>query len=345
MMQLQNALRRPWLWFTLGCSLLWGCTEQEAPSLTPHGIENPLILQRADPWVYQDESGHFFFTSSVPEFNRIELRQGDSLQALQSASPEIIWRKKTNGPMSANIWAPELHRIDKSWYLYFSAGSQERPFDIRLYALRNDADNPLQGTWQEAEQIKTRHDTFALDATTFEQAGTHYLVWSQKDPEDLQPASLHIARLSDPVTLEGPEVLIGRPEFTWEQQGIPANQGASVIKRGNRIFIFYTASATDHRSAIGVLWAEADADLLNPQSWHKLPEPVLATNETHGRLGPGHPSVIQHRPSGDTLIFYHSRDYKHLHGGELEDPNRHTRVRRVQWDEQGMPVLRSELPD
>ncbi len=330
---------------TLGLLLTLGGCSKEEPSLAPDGIENPLVLQRADPWVHQAGPEAFYFTSTVPEFNRIELRFSTTLAGLGEASPKVIWRKKAKGPMSANIWAPELHRIDNVWYIYFSAGRQDRTYDIRLYALRNEAENPMEGEWQEAGQIETRDNTFALDATTFEHQGTRYLVWSQKDPEDLQPASLHISRLDDPTTISGPEVLIGRPEFDWEKRGIPANQGASVIKQNGRIFIFYTASATDHRSAIGLLWADEDADLLQPEAWHKHPEPVLATSEPHNRLGPGHASVIRLQGSDKAVMLYHSREYQDLHGGELEDPNRHTRARQLNWDNDGMPALRSDLSD
>lgn len=342
----RHAAARPrqWLALSLVLVLFWGCSDQDS-SFAPTDIENPLVLQRADPWVYQAASDVFFFTSTVPEFNRIELRQSASIADLGKATPTVIWRKKASGPMSANIWAPELHRINGSWYIYFSAGSLDRPYDIRLYALKNDAESPMKGKWLEVGQIETQHDTFALDATTFEHRDARYLVWSQKDPEDLQPASLHIARLANPIDITGPEVLIGRPEFDWEKRGIPANQAASIVKHDGRIFIFYTASATDHRSAIGLMWADANADLLQPEAWNKLPNPVLATNEQHNRLGPGHPSVIQLQPSGETIMFYHSREYLDLHGDELEDPNRHTRARQVHWDQDGMPVLRSDLSD
>lgn len=340
----RQAVLRSWLALSILLVLLCGCSGKE-PSFAPTGIENPLVLQRADPWVYPAGPDVFFFTSTVPEFNRIELRQSASIAGLGEATPTVIWRKKASGPMSANIWAPELHRIDGSWYIYFSAGSLDRPYDIRLYALKNAAENPMEGEWQEVGQIETKYDTFALDGTTFAHRSARYLVWSQKDPQDLQPASLHISTLDSPVDITGPEVLIGRPEFDWEKRGIPANQAASVIKHDGRIFIFYTASATDHRSAIGLMWADANADLLQPDAWSKHPEPVLATNEQHNRLGPGHPSVIQFQESDETIMFYHSREYRDLHGDELEDPNRHTRARQVRWDEDGMPTLRSDLSD
>jgi hypothetical protein len=54
--------------------------------------------------------------------------------------------------MSRNIWAPEMHFIDGKWYLYFTAGRADAPFDIRLYVLENAAANPLEGQWSERGQ-------------------------------------------------------------------------------------------------------------------------------------------------------------------------------------------------
>ena len=54
---------------------------------------NPLILQRADPWIYKAVDGHYYFTASVPAYDRIELRSADSLAGLASAEPRTIWRR------------------------------------------------------------------------------------------------------------------------------------------------------------------------------------------------------------------------------------------------------------
>ena len=34
----------------------------------------PFIVQRADPYVYKHEDGTYWFTASVPEYDRIVLR-------------------------------------------------------------------------------------------------------------------------------------------------------------------------------------------------------------------------------------------------------------------------------
>ena len=38
-------------------------------------IVKPIILQRADPWIYKHTDGYYYFTASVPEYDRIEIRR------------------------------------------------------------------------------------------------------------------------------------------------------------------------------------------------------------------------------------------------------------------------------
>lgn len=333
-------VKSAWL---LVLTLMVACSEQESDKGLHY--ENPVVKQRADPWVYRTDEGDYYFTATVPEFNRIELRSASSLNELSQATPKVIWRKAWQGPMSANVWAPKLHHFDGAWYIYFAAGTAGGNYDVRPYVLSNQSDNPMQGEWREEGRIHTEHDAFALDASTFEHRGQRFLLWSQKDPDDERPPSLHISAMSDPTTLSGPEVMIAEPEYEWEQQGLPANQGSNVLFRQGRVFVTYTASATDHRSAIGLLWADAEADLLDPNSWNKLKDPVFTTQSTLNRQGPGHASFTKAEDGETDVMLYHSREYRDLHGGELADPNRHTRARVLEWDAQGMPVFNSNRGD
>lgn len=37
------------------------------------------------------------------------------------------------------------------------------------------------------------------------------------------------------------------------------------------------------------------------------------------------------------MLVYHARNYTEIEGDPLYDPNRHTRLKHVRWDENGMP--------
>ena len=301
---------------------------------------NPLIEQRADPWVYKHTDGYYYFTASVPEYDRIEVRRADTIEGLSLAEPVVAWRKYDTGPLSANIWAPEIHFIDGKWYIYFAAArtteTKDGLFDHRMYVLENESANPLEGQWTEKGQVKTAWESFALDATTFEHRGARYYVWAQKDPDIPGNSNLYISEMSNAWTLTGPQTMIATPEHDWEVIGFSVNEGPAVLKRNGRIFITFSASATDFNYCMGLLWADEHADLLDASSWVKEPEPVFRTSEETGQYGPGHNSFTVNEEGEDVLI-YHARNYKEISGDPLYDPNRHTRAQVFHWKEDGTP--------
>ena len=142
----------------------------------------PLILQRADPCILLGEDGFYYFTASVPEFDRIELRRAETVEGLAHAQPAVIWRKHESGPMSRYIWAPEIHRIGGEWVVYFAATGHEPDgngvFDHRIFALSNSSENPMEGSFMERGQIDTGMESFCLDASSFTCGGKRYFVWA-----------------------------------------------------------------------------------------------------------------------------------------------------------------------
>jgi GH43 family beta-xylosidase len=317
--------------------------------MTEFNVNNPLIEQRADPWIYKHTDGYYYFTASVPEYDRIELRRATSIQGLTDADPKIIWVKHETGLMSANIWAPEIHFIDGKWYVYFAAArtseTKDGLFDHRMFVLENSSANPLEGDWIEKGQVKTKWESFALDATTFEHKGIRYYVWAQKDPEIVGNSNLYISEMENPWTLKGEQVCITTPEYEWEKIGFLVNEGAAVLKRNGRIFISFSASATDFNYCMGLLTADEDSNLLDPRSWNKSTEPVFTTNEETGQYGPGHNSFTVSEDGSQDIIVYHARNYKEIEGDPLYDPNRHTRVQAIVWNEDGTPNFGVPVPD
>ncbi|WP_426448025.1 family 43 glycosylhydrolase [Paenibacillus sp. S-38] len=317
--------------------------------ITSYKLRNPLIEQRADPWIYKHTDGFYYFTASVPEYDRLEIRRSETIEGLASAEPAVVWRKYDTGPMSANIWAPEIHYVQGKWYIYFAAAKTtetvEGLFDHRMFVLECDAENPLEGEWIEKGQLKTDWESFSLDATSFEHNGTQYLVWAQRDPEIPGNSNLYIAAMSNPWTIIGPQVMLTKPEYDWEVIGFLVNEGAAVIKKNGKIFISYSASATDHHYCMGLLSASETADLLDPASWTKSPVPVFVTSEENGQYGPGHNSFTVAEDGVTDLLVFHARSYKEIVGDPLYDPNRHTRVQVLEWNADGTPSFGVPLPD
>lgn len=252
----------------------------ERSATTGLTTRSPLVEQRADPFITRPVEGMYYLTGSVPAYDRIVVRGATTLDGLAQARERTIWRRPASGRMGGHIWAPELHRIDGRWYVYFAAGDADDVFRVRMYVLESAADDPRENAWQPPRRITTGWDTFSLDATTFEHRGRRYFVWAQSEP------------------------------------GIATNSNLYCI---------------------GLLTADARADLIDPASWSKSPRPVFTTNENTRQYGPEHNSFTVAEDGTTDVLVYHARDYRDITGDPLYDPNRHARLQRLHWNENGTP--------
>ncbi|KFF31561.1 family 43 glycosylhydrolase [Bifidobacterium bombi] len=310
--------------------------------------ENPIVLQRADPWVLKD-GDTYYFTSSDPRYDTIGIRSAKRIDDLQKAPEVTIWHRHDSGPMSKYIWAPELHKVSGKWYIYFAAAQTD--FEAsglpthRMYVLENADADPMSGNWTEKGRIETPIDSFSLDATTEVIDGVQYLVWAQKDPAIEGNSNLYIARMSDPWTLASEPVMLSRPEYDWECIDFLVNEGPAFLLHADKVFLTYSASGTGVPYAVGLLTASRGSDLLDPASWTKSPVPVFKTCQANGQYGPGHNSFTKSEDGQQDLMVYHARNYTHIEGDPLFDPNRHARVGVVNWKADGTPDFGVPQPD
>ena len=65
-------------------------------------FKNPILPQRADPSCMLHADGFYYFTATVPEYDRIELRRAKSIGELGSAEAKVIWRKHERGPIAGS---------------------------------------------------------------------------------------------------------------------------------------------------------------------------------------------------------------------------------------------------
>ena len=277
----------------------------------------PWILRRADPYVYRHTDGTYYFTASVPEYDRIILRAAKDLEELSAAPEHEIWHKHEVGPQSIHIWAPELHYLFGKWYIYYAGGDKDDVWAIRPYVLECRGDDPLRGPWTEkgkmarADGDEFSFESFSLDGTVFEVKGS----WS----------------------LDTVQVLLTTPDYDWERYGFWVNEGPAVLQRGGKLFLTYSASDTGVHYCMGMLTADEDADLLDPRSWKKERYPVLCSSEEAGIYGPGHNSFTIDGEGNDIMV-YHARTETEIVGDPLYNPNRHAMLMRMKW-KNGRPVF------
>lgn len=319
--------------------------------------KNPFISERADPFITKGADGNYYFTASYPAFgdagngyDRIILRRSKTVKDLADAEEKTVWNAHREGIMARHIWAPEIHFIGEKWYIFFAAGDSDNVWNIRPYVLMCDGNDPYNDTWTEKGKMQASNsdtvsfNSFSLDMTYFEHNGRHFLIWA----EIIGDSSLFMAEINPekPWKLINKPILLTKPEYDWEKVTFRVNEGASVLKTNDKVYVFFSASGTGAEYCMGRLEADTDADLMNPGSWKKLDSPVLQTSDLTGESGPGHNSFVTDE-NGDLLLVYHARPESHMHGKcgtycaeSLYDPCRHTRIRKVKFDKDGIPILR-----
>ena len=304
----------------------------------------PFIIQRADPYIYRHTDGQYYFTASVPEYDRIVLRSSNPLEGLKEAKEKTLWVKHESGDMSRHVWAPEIHYLDGKWYIYFAASREDDIWRLRPYVLECLGENPMEDEWVERGKIQRSaddiysFDSFSLDATIFENKGERYYVWAEKVSGGIGISNLYIARMQSPLKLDTAQILLTTPDYDWERVDIWVNEGPSVIKHDGMIYLTYSASATGECYCMGMLSIPEDADLLDPRAWIKEKKPILSSCPEKGFYGPGHNCFTKLSDGRDVCVF-HARTYKDIEGDPLYDPNRHTMLMEVKWSADGKPIF------
>ncbi|WP_404339564.1 family 43 glycosylhydrolase [Sphingomonas sp. MMS12-HWE2-04] len=313
---------------------------------------NPVVRQRADAQVFRHTDGWYYMTGSVPEYDRLVLRRARTLAGLTTAKEAVLWRHEASGPMSGFLWAPELHLIDGKWIMYFAAGPSgggEDVFRIRTYAVVCDGKDPMTGKWSVLGKLKSPFDGFCLNSTSFVHRGVRYFCWAEREPGIETNSNIYLAPLKTPLTLAAKPARLTVPTLDWEVRGFKVAEAPALLARNGKLFLTYSASATDDRYCLGMLTARDDADIMDPGNWTKSPVPVFVSSDVTKVYGPGHNSFTTDEQGRDVLV-YHGRDYKAIKGDPLFDPNRHTRVQRLYYREDGtpdfgIPVGNGAVPD
>ena len=317
-----------------------------------------FIADRADPYVTKGSDGYYYFTASYPMYggsdrqgyDRIILRRAKTIGELATAEEIVIWDEKDDPNAFRYIWAPEIHEIDGSWYVFFTASNeQNNVWGIKCHVLACEGNDPYTGTWVNKGVMQTvERDTFSfrwfsLDMTYFECNGVHYVAWAQTDGN----SNVYLATINpeEPWKLTSQAMLLTKPEYYWEKVSIPVNEGPAVMIENGKIYLAFSASATGPEYCIGLMYADVTANLMDMKSWTKLDHPLLTSEDLIGEYGPGHNCFVKDE-NGDWVFVYHSRSetcYNKQCGygnnDPLYDPCRSAHVRKVHWDENGFPIL------
>lgn len=304
---------------------------------------NPFIMQRADPYICKDGDKKYYFTASVPQYDKIILRCADSIESLRNADEKEIWHKHKAGIMSKHIWAPEMHKINNEWYIYYAAGEKDDVWKIRPYVIKCAGEDPMKDVWVELGPMigadSFSFQDFSLDMTVFSCKEKWYAIWAEKVSVGKKISNLYIAEMETPNKLKSSYVLLTTPSYDWERIDFWVNEGPAVLKHDGKIFVTFSASATGECYCIGLLSIDEDAEILDPCAWKKERYPVLKTDAEKGMFGPGHNCFVKDEYGTEDIMIYHARMYDEIKGDPLYDVNRHTYRMYVKWREDNRPIF------
>lgn len=313
-------------------------------------FKNPLLPSGADPWsIYKDGFYYYMHTTGKD----LSIWKVKDLSQLPTTDKVVVWTPPATGLYSKEIWAPELHFIHGKWYIYFAADDGHNR-NHRLYVLENDSADPQTGTWTFKGQLKTPQNKWAIDGSVFEHKGHLYLTWSGWEGNENGRQDIYLCKMSNPWTCIGNRVRISDPKFDWEHHGslyrpgpddkpiVLVNEGPQFLKSPNgRINIIFSASGcwTDYY-ALGMIYANADADLMNVNAWKKHPTPVFWANNVKGTYAAGHNSFFKSPDGKQHWILYHAN----AEAGQGCGKQRAPRMQPFTFTADGVPVFGDPLP-
>lgn len=289
-------------------------------------FQNP-VNPSADPWVRHVDDHYWLSTT---QGSRLKLWKAGSVRDLATAEPVTIWEK------GIGVWAPEFHQLSgpngPRWYCYFTMTDGE-DVNHRMYVLESESDR-IDGPYGPPKLINTdpKNEFYAIDGSVFVHPnGKTYFLWAGHPGH-----RIYISEMENPWTLKGERQLIEASGFGCEE----VREGPFVIPHGNRIFLTYSACDTGKPDyMVGALWTTLDKDPMDPKSWTQIEKPILARADANGVYGPGHHSFFKSPDGTEDWIAYHGKTTEaYTYNG------RSTRLQRVEWGADGMPVPIVPLP-
>lgn len=295
---------------------------------------NVIMQVGADPWVYKHTDGYYYNT--FVNASGIMIRRAKTITGIDAGERSLAWTPVKGTMYSSNVWAPEMHYLKDTdgnykWYIYFAADNGTNA-NHRMYVLENDSDNPMAGTWEFKGKITDSTDRWAIDGTVLTIGEKHYFIWSGWEETDGSFQNLYIAEMADPKTISSERVLISTSEYDWESSPARINEGPQVTIRGSTINLVYSANGSWTDSyCLGLITADSDSDLLDPDSWVKRAEPIFSS--ANGVYGPGHHSLTVSPDGSEDWIIYHSARWP---GSGW---TRQVRAQKLTWNADGTPNL------
>lgn len=301
-------------------------------------FRNPIVHKSADPWMLKHSDGYYYFMST--QLGCLELTKSVSITGVANGEKKVIWTPEAGGPYSYNLWAPEIHRLEDKWYVYFTANDGGGDETRRICVLENGEEDPTIGDWTWKGILSTAVP--GLDGTVMVLRDRLYFLYAGYGHFPDYGSAIYIARMTNPWTLESDNVLLTAPTLDWEKQGgMAINEGPVILRRNGFVFLVYSASTTwSEDYSLGMLTMGENSDPMEAASWEKSSSPVFSKSIVNEVYATGHNSFTVSPDGEEDWIVFHALPFP---GAELG--LRNTRVQKFGWRPDGRPDFGVPIED
>lgn len=304
-----------------------------------------------DPIITLYEGKYYFIGTDDWGGNKMyEIRCADTPEDLFRADTRrVTLLEAETSEWDTTFWAPEFHIAGGRMCIFGTLGKGS--FDPQSHVMRlkeggdmmnpDDWEKPIRcvmpdGRYLSLNPLGDGKNGITLDMTYFEVNDRGYAAWSFRTWAGTDSGSMIMIAEVDPKNpwqlLTYPKLLT-RPDLGWENiDGTDNNEGPHPIVTDDKVYLAYSGgNAAGDTYVVGMMTAEIDSELSNPDVWTKSATPWLASNFVEGELGCGHNGFFIDE-LGDTYITYHGHK-------TLGNSARIDGVRRVHFKKDGSPLL------
>ncbi len=174
------------------------CGGEALEEKVPH-FNNPIYsivannsgtrVGEADPWVYKHTDGYYYYSASYGStFDQIRIRRAKSIDLLDSNDESEVATivKPQTGNFSGvrtYLWAPEIHYIDGTWYLFFTAvcnDNTDAAYSTSVWAVKNyvakcEGNDPMTGSWSLCGRVRMVYGDTVDEAKLEDSSDVNYM--------------------------------------------------------------------------------------------------------------------------------------------------------------------------
>ena len=307
---------------------------------------NPLNPEKsnADPCIVYSYEEKCYYGISTGN-TQLVLHKSKSLKDMFNKSESrIIYEVSEYDDTYGHLWAPELHYINKKWYIYTSTYTKENMWQKHIIVLEAKGDSPFDG-FKLCGHIN--REVNAIDPTVYKDGEKMYICFSHIKDKYMR---LCIQEMKNPWETTGKYTEIAKAEYPWEKvyphceaDQWKINEGPYFVKSpNNRLFIFYSGNGCFCDDYVIGLLEYKGGDMLSKESWEKCPEPIMTKGNNN--FGPGHATFFYSPDKTELWICHHCL---HESDPEYKSMQRHCHCQKVYFDETGfphtgLPILKGE---